>query len=285
MTSRTVKVTTASLLALGLIVAPVLSGDFASAATSVTKDSKGIVKFDKSTTPDPDPVNPDPVNPDPVDPDPVIPDPTDPPVGTDGLWILAVSDWDFGTHNVSSLSSGALNVHAADDTISTYVDANGNGQQDLPGEVSVTKKVTPYAQISDVRGTNTGWTLSVTGSAFKDSSTPAKTIPGAELTIPKSTVSSATSTAQAPTGYDSVTISMTGGAAVPVMAAKDMQTATPTNFNDDQGMGTWTDSFGSQAVSATDTSKPKLSIPKNVVVADGTYQSTLTWTLSDTPAV
>ncbi|EPY0840298.1 WxL domain-containing protein [Listeria monocytogenes] len=280
MTSRTVKVTTASLLALGLIVAPVLSGDFASAATSVTKDSKGIVKFDKSTTPDPDPVNPDP-----VDPDPVIPDPTDPPVGTDGLWILAVSDWDFGTHNVSSLSSGALNVHAADDTISTHVDANGNGQQDLPGEVSVTKKVTPYAQISDVRGTNTGWTLSVTGSAFKDSSTPAKTIPGAELTIPKSTVSSATSTAQAPTGYDSVTISMTGGAAVPVMAAKDMQTATPTNFNDDQGMGTWTDSFGSQAVSATDTSKPKLSIPKNVVVADGTYQSTLTWTLSDTPAV
>ncbi|HBM3698237.1 TPA: WxL domain-containing protein [Listeria monocytogenes] len=280
MTSRTVKVTTASLLALGLIVAPVLSGDFASAATSVTKDSKGIVKFDKSTTPDPDPVNPDP-----VDPDPVIPDPTDSPVGTDGLWILAVSDWDFGTHNVSSLSSGALNVHAADDTISTYVDANGNGQQDLPGEVSVTKKVTPYAQISDVRGTNTGWTLSVTGSAFKDSSTPAKTIPGAELTIPKSTVSSATSTAQAPTGYDSVTISMTGGAAVPVMAAKDMQTATPTNFNDDQGMGTWTDSFGSQAVSATDTSKPKLSIPKNVVVADGTYQSTLTWTLSDTPAV
>ncbi|EMS4684333.1 WxL domain-containing protein [Listeria monocytogenes] len=280
MTSRTVKVTTASLLALGLIVAPVLSGDFASAATSVTKDSKGIVKFDKSTTPDPDPVNPDP-----VDPDPVIPDPTDPPVGTDGLWILAVSDWDFGTHNVSSLSSGALNVHAADDTISTYVDANGNRQQDLPGEVSVTKKVTPYAQISDVRGTNTGWTLSVTGSAFKDSSTPAKTIPGAELTIPKSTVSSATSTAQAPTGYDSVTISMTGGAAVPVMAAKDMQTATPTNFNDDQGMGTWTDSFGSQAVSATDTSKPKLSIPKNVVVADGTYQSTLTWTLSDTPAV
>ncbi|ENI8223987.1 WxL domain-containing protein [Listeria monocytogenes] len=280
MTSRTVKVTTASLLALGLIVAPVLSGDFASAATSVTKDSKGIVKFDKSTTPDPDPVNPDP-----VDPDPVIPDPTDPPVGTDGLWILAVSDWDFGTHNVSSLSSGALNVHAADDTISTYVDANGNGQQDLPGEVSVTKKVTPYAQISDVRGTNTGWILSVTGSAFKDSSTPAKTIPGAELTIPKSTVSSATSTAQAPTGYDSVTISMTGGAAVPVMAAKDMQTATPTNFNDDQGMGTWTDSFGSQAVSATDTSKPKLSIPKNVVVADGTYQSTLTWTLSDTPAV
>ncbi|EAD8368438.1 WxL domain-containing protein [Listeria monocytogenes] len=280
MTSRTVKVTTASLLALGLIVAPVLSGDFASAATSVTKDSKGIVKFDKSTTPDPDPVNPDP-----VDPDPVIPDPTDPPVGTDGLWILAISDWDFGTHNVSSLSSGALNVHAADDTISTYVDANGNGQQDLPGEVSVSKKVTPYAQISDVRGTNTGWTLSVTGSAFKDSSTPAKTIPGAELTIPKSTVSSATSTAQAPTGYDSVTISMTGGAAVPVMAAKDMQTATPTNFNDDQGMGTWTDSFGSQAVSATDTSKPKLSIPKNVVVADGTYQSTLTWTLSDTPAV
>ncbi|EAD8299584.1 WxL domain-containing protein [Listeria monocytogenes] len=280
MTSRTVKVTTASLLALGLIVAPVLSGDFASAATSVTKDSKGIVKFDKSTTPDPDPVNPDP-----VDPDPVIPDPTDPPVGTDGLWILAISDWDFGTHNVSSLSSGALNVHAADDTISTYIDANGNGQQDLPGEVSVTKKVTPYAQISDVRGTNTGWTLSVTGSAFKDSSTPAKTIPGAELTIPKSTVSSATSTAQAPTGYDSVTISMTGGAAVPVMAAKDMQTATPTNFNDDQGMGTWTDSFGSQAVSATDTSKPKLSIPKNVVVADGTYQSTLTWTLSDTPAV
>ncbi|MBC1985955.1 WxL domain-containing protein [Listeria sp. FSL L7-0478] len=280
MTSRTVKVTTASLLALGLIVAPVLSGDFASAATSVTKDSKGIVKFDKSTTPDPTPVNPDP-----VDPNPVIPDPTDPPIGTDGLWILAVSDWDFGTHNVSTLSSGSLDVHAADDTISTYVDTNGNGQQDLPGEVTVAKDVTPYAQISDVRGTNTGWTLSVTGSEFKDSSTPAKTIPGATLTIPKSTVDSATSTAQPPTGYDNVTISMTGGAAVPVMAAKDKQTATPTNFSDDEGMGTWTDSFGSAAVSANNTSKPKLSIPQNVVVADGTYESTLTWTLSDTPGV
>ncbi|MCH2740642.1 WxL domain-containing protein, partial [Listeria monocytogenes] len=79
--------------------------DFSSAATSVTKDSNGIVKFDKTPTPDPDPVNPDP-----VEPDPVIPDPTDPPVRTDGLGMLAGSDWDFGTHHVSSLSSGALNV-------------------------------------------------------------------------------------------------------------------------------------------------------------------------------
>ncbi|EFR91751.1 conserved hypothetical protein [Listeria innocua FSL S4-378] len=78
---------------------------------------------------------------------------------------------------------------------------------------------------------------------------------------------------------------MTGGAAVPVMAAKDLQSTTPTDFSDDEGMGTWTDSFGSAEVSATETSKPKLSIPKNVAVAEGTYQSTLTWTLSDTPAV
>ncbi|MBC1376076.1 WxL domain-containing protein [Listeria sp. FSL L7-0091] len=280
MISRTVKVTTASLLALGLIVAPVLSSDSASATTSVTHDSKGTVKFDKSLTPDPDPVNPDP-----VDPDPIIPDPTVPPVGTDGLWILSVSDWDFGSHDVSKLSKGAITAHAKDETINTYVDTNGNGTQDLPGEVSVTKDVTPYAQISDVRGSNNGWTLSVTGSEFKDSSTPAKKIAGAELTIPKSTVSTRDSTAQAPTGYDNVTISMTGGAAVPVMAAKDKQTATPTNFNDDEGMGTWTDSFGSAQISATETTKPKLTIPKNVAVAEGTYQSTLTWTLSDTPAI
>ncbi|TYV17896.1 WxL domain-containing protein [Listeria monocytogenes] len=280
MTSRTVKLTTASLLALGLIVAPVLSGDFASAATSLTQDSKGIVKFDKSTTPDPVPVDPDPIGP-----DPVVPDPTNPPTGSDGLWILAVSNWDFGTLDSSQLSKGAINVHSKDSKITTYVDTNGNGTQDLPGEVSVIKDVTPFAQVSDLRGSNNGWTLSVTGSEFKDSSTPAKKIAGAELTIPKSIVSSKDSTAQAPAGYDNVTISMTGGAAVPVMAAKDMQTATPTNYNDDQGMGTWNDSFGSAEVSATETSKPKLSIPKNVAVADGTYQSTLTWTLSDTPAV
>ncbi|AHI55062.1 WxL domain-containing protein [Listeria ivanovii] len=280
MKSKTVKVTAASLIALGLMVTPALSGDFAKAATTVTRDSTGTIEFDNSTTPDPKPIDPDPIGP-----DPVVPDPVNPPVGTDGLWILAVSDWDFGIHNSAVLSSGALNVNAADDTISTYVDTNGNGQQDLPAEASVSKSVTPYAQISDVRGTNSGWTLSVTGSAFKDSSTPAKTIAGAQLTIPKSTVSSATSTAQAPTGYDNVTISMTGAGAVPVMAARDMQAATPTNFSDDEGMGTWTDSFGSAAVNATDVSKPKLSIPQNVVVADGTYESTLTWTLSDTPAV
>ncbi|EAF5657605.1 WxL domain-containing protein [Listeria innocua] len=280
MTSRTVKVTTASLLALGLIVAPVLSGDFASAATSVTQDSKGIVKFDKSATPDPVPVDPDP-----TDPDPVVPDPTDPPVGSDGLWILAVSNWDFGTLDSSELSKGAINAHAKDGKITTYEDTNGNGKQDLPGEVSVTKDVTPFAQVSDLRGSNNGWTLSVTGSEFKDSSTPAKKIAGAELTIPKSTVKSKDSTAKAPTGYDNVAISMTGGAAVPVMAAKDLQATTPTDFSDDEGMGTWTDSFGSAEVSATETSKPKLSIPKNVAVAEGTYQSTLTWTLSDTPAV
>lgn len=279
MISQTVKVTTASLLALGLIVVPVLSGDFASAATSVTKDSKATVEFDKSTIPDPTPINPDPVNP-----DPIVPDPTDPTVGTDGLWILAVSDWDFGIHNVAKLSTGSITAHAADDSISTYIDTNSNGQQDA-SEATVIQQVTPFAQISDVRGTNTGWTLSVTGNEFEDSSTPAKTIPGAQLTIPKSTVNSATSTAQAPVGYDNVTISMTGTGAVPVMAAHDNQTATPTNFGDDEGMGTWSDSFGSAEVSATETSKPELTIPQNVVVADGTYESTLTWTLSDTPAI
>ncbi|MBC1443672.1 WxL domain-containing protein [Listeria seeligeri] len=280
MTSKTIKVTTASLLALGLMVTPALSGDFAKAATTVTKDSKGTVQFDKSTTPDPDPINPDPIDPDPIDPDPV-----DPPVGQDGLWVLAVSDWDFGVQNVASLASSELNVHTADAKVSTYVDANGNGKRDAATEPAVEKSVTPFAQISDVRGTNTGWTLSVTGSAFKDTVTPSKTIPGAQLTIPKSSVSSAISAAQAPTGYDNVTISMTGSGAVPVMAAHDMQTATPTNFADDEGMGTWTDSFGDAATSATNTSKPKLTVPQNVVVADGTYESTLTWTLSDTPAI
>ncbi|MBF2665195.1 WxL domain-containing protein, partial [Listeria seeligeri] len=132
MTSKTVKVTTASLLVLGLMVTPALSGDFAKAATTVSKDSTGTIEFDKSTTPDPDPVDPDPVDPDPVDPDPVDPDPTDPPVGSDDLWILAVSDWDFGIHNVASLSTGVLNVNAADATLSTYKDTNANGIQDLP---------------------------------------------------------------------------------------------------------------------------------------------------------
>ncbi|MGM2995216.1 WxL domain-containing protein, partial [Bacillus cereus group sp. BC6] len=83
-------------------------------------------------------------------------------------------------------------------------DTNGNGKQDLPEEVSVTKDVTPFAQVSELRGSNNGWTLSVTGSEFKDSPTPAKKIAGAELTIPKPTVKSKDSTAKAPTGYDNV---------------------------------------------------------------------------------
>ncbi|EAE8347167.1 WxL domain-containing protein [Listeria monocytogenes] len=280
MIRETTKVISTGLLTLGLIVTPVLSGDFASAATKVTKDTNGKIQFDQSTTPDPEPSNPDPDNP-----NPIVPDPNNPPVGSDSLWILAVSNWDFGIHSVASMSSGGLNVHAEDDTVTSYTDTNSNGIQDLPGEASVSKKVTPYVQVSDVRGTNNGWTLSVTGSAFKESSTPAKTIPGAQLTIPKSTVNSKTSSAKAPTGYDNITISMTGTGAVPVMSAKDKQTATPTNFSDDEGMGTWTDSFGSAASRATETSKPKLSIPSNVIVADGTYQSKLTWTLSDTPGI
>ncbi|MDH4596603.1 WxL domain-containing protein [Listeria innocua] len=280
MIRKTTKVISTSLLALGLIVTPVLSEDFASAATKVDKDTKGTIKFDKSTTPTPEPVTPDP-----TETDPVVPSPDNPPVSSDGLWILAISNWDFGTQSVASLSSGILDFYAEDDTLSTYTDTNGNGQQDLPGEASVSKKVTPYAQISDLRGTNTGWTLSVTANEFKDDSIPAKKIKGAQLTIPKSTVATVNSTAKAPTGYDNITIPMTGLSTVPVMAAKDKQTATPTNFSDDEGMGTWTDSFGSAAKNATQTTKPKLSIPQNTVIEDGTYQSKLTWTLSDTPAI
>lgn len=43
MKSKTVKVTAASLIALGLMVTPALSGDFAKAATTVTRDSTGTI--------------------------------------------------------------------------------------------------------------------------------------------------------------------------------------------------------------------------------------------------
>ncbi|WP_265459933.1 WxL domain-containing protein [Enterococcus sp. HY326] len=149
-----------------------------------------------------------------------------------------------------------------------------------------------FVQVTDVRGTGSGWTLSVCQEEqFKTSD--GETLDGAELSFgaswPNSTV---TDRSQEPTIFQDV-IRMTVG------ETQTIATASPT-----QGAGTWSISFGNSTnnlapimdadgapVVHETLGKPlyqnsaiQLSVPGRAEkVAGKTYQTELTWILSELP--
>lgn len=194
----------------------------------------------------------------PVDPtDPTNPiDPTNPPTPTSGpLSIDYASSFHFGEQKISAKDQ-TYNADFVDVTDST----------------GTAGKRQNWVQITDKRGTNAGWTLTVKQEQqLTTTDASAKELKGAEIKImnaaPKTSSDNLSKApSQAPTE-----ITLTVGSDVPVMAAKQ-----------DEGTGTWVDSFG-------DETNGNKSIFLNVPgisekVKDVTYSSDLTWTLSDTPA-
>lgn len=218
--------------------------------------SNGVVEFVSS----PEPTNPvDPTNPDPnnsvrpVDPT----NPNGPNPGTAGpLSIDFASSLDFGKNKITNKDE-------------TYF-AN-------PQKLDDGRNVPNYVQISDQRGTNAGWTLTVKQEGqLSNDATMNKVLTGAQIKLVSGkAVSNAEGMAEPTTADIALDPS---GAASKVMAAKA-----------GAGAGTWVDRFGTvETVDVNGESLEKnkavtLTVPGKTPKDAVKYKTELTWTLSDIP--
>ncbi|MHC9537428.1 WxL domain-containing protein [Dellaglioa sp. BT-FLS60] len=249
------KILLSSAAVLGMVAAS-SSVSAATKADGVDGSKGGVYHSTGSVSFKDDDSQTDPV--DPTDPtDPVTPvDPTDPtkPVhpGTAGpLSIDFASSLAFG----EQIISGDNQVYKA--KVQSVTDKDG------------TRDVPNYVQVTDKRGTNAGWTLTVNeGAQFASNG---EKLTGAELAIAAGKQTVAGKNAVDPTVDPTATqtAQVIGTDASTVMGAKA-----------DQGMGTWTDAFGKDAADAADA--VTLTVPgtskKN---AGDTYTTDLVWTLTN----
>ncbi|MGX7031707.1 WxL domain-containing protein [Vagococcus zengguangii] len=267
------KIITATLLStmvLGTLATTVKAADVGSLTGT------GSVEFipDDSTTPPVDPETPDPDKPvvptDPTDPDVDPSNPGEPAPGTDGpLSIDFVSDLYFGVQKI----------------VSTNEDYPARAQQVVKNNALV--DVPNYAQITDKRGTLSGWTLKVKQEAqFK---TGDNDLNGAELSFKQATF--ATTASEKELALMEETVTFDPGVEYTVLGAAD-----------GQGAGTYTYYFGSSSALTDgpmsfrdDTGEVvektvklnesvNLHVPGSAVKRAAVYTTNLLWTLSDVPA-
>ncbi|MHC5251065.1 WxL domain-containing protein [Listeria kieliensis] len=255
---KLVKWTIAPVAAMSVFAATSLTA-FAEESSIKEYQSNGVVEF----IPNPDPTDPvDPNNPDLNN--PVIPiDPTDPDgpnPGTEGpLSIDYASSLDFGVNKITN----------SDETY--YAKA-----QEL--NRATDSWVPNYVQISDHRGTNAGWTLTVSQEGqFKNDATQNKVLTGSEISFADAEAASNVESVTAP-DVKSFTVDPEGAESL-VMSAK----ATA-------GAGTWVDRFGhveemtdDQGNTIQKTKAISLTVPGKTAKDAVKYSTKLTWKLSDVP--
>lgn len=211
--------------------------------------SNGVITFEADNTKtDPlNPENPDPENP--TQPEDPTTDDGNPEDGTDGpLSIDYASSFQFGTQKITT----------ADKDYYAQLQKYKNGVADGPN----------YVQVTDKRGSQKGWNLSVTQNGdFKTSD--GDILDGASLSLNNGIISSNTDAAYSPEVVK-VNNTLVADAKTPLMKA-DVK----------KGMGTWMYRFGTDATEGA--TSVKLSIPGKSVKLAKQYSTTLTWTLSDTP--
>lgn len=221
------------------------------------RETEAQVKFveDDSQT---DPVDPtDPDTDDPTDPvDPTDPDdPVDP--GTGGpLSLDFASVLDFGEQKISTKTE-------------TYYAAPQYFRGE-DGQADLTNPKPLYAQVTDKRGAQKGWTLSVKQNGQFVSNTNKTPLTGAEITF---TSGEAVSNSDATLGTVQKEFSLSPdgtGAAENVVAAAE-----------GEGFGTWVYRFGESAEG--DYQAVSLNVPGSTVKEKDTYTTSLTWTLNDVP--
>jgi len=183
---------------------------------------------------------------DPVDPEnPDIPGPN-PGTGEKGpLSIDYVSDFDFGTHDIPTA-----------DTTYTALDDNG---------------VANYVQVTDQRaGTPKGWSLTVSQKGQFTDGTDQLT--GAAITIGNG--DTRTPTNNYPESNKTVTSTTNANLAL----NPDGTTLNVMNAKAGGGSGTWVDAFGTKGSSTVKLMGPAAAHPNATK-----YNTTLTWSLADTP--
>ncbi|MDR2832107.1 MAG: WxL domain-containing protein [Streptococcaceae bacterium] len=240
-------------LASAILLGSVLVGTAMSTTTFAaeqTYTSKGSITYTPSTGP----VTPvDPENPD----KPVIPTDPELPInpGTNGpLSIDFASNFRFGKQEITSVDK--------------VYDAQAQELSDGTTRAN-------YVQVTDNRGTLAGWTLTAKASEFTDQDMNA--VAGS-------------------TGYvlEGAQITLTGGniqtsSKAPATVVKAEETLLPGQSSsvllgakDGEGAGTNLLVFGDTSSAATSV---KLAVPGKSTKLATNYQSTITWTLADTPAV
>lgn len=261
---KNMKLGLSAAMILALASGAVISTDAQAAeADGGTYNSNGKVGFEanKSTKPV-DPVDPtDPTKPPvtPVDPT----DPNGPNPGTAGpLSIDYASSIDFGLNEISNEDKV---YYANPQTYSGDVDDTAN-----------------YVQVTDRRGTNAGWSLSVKQNGqFKNDTTQNKELTGSKISLVAGTVTSPTTNAVFPT-TTVAELDPTGEATSPILSAAKTQ-----------GSGTFANSFGElETVKITVADEEKdvikntgisLAVPGNTPKDAVDYTTSLTWILTDAP--
>ncbi|WP_088815495.1 MULTISPECIES: WxL domain-containing protein [Listeria] len=160
------------------------------------------------------------------------------------------------------------NIHFADQMISGNNEVYYANLDKVTLSASSTEVEVPnFVQVSDNRGSNAGWHLTVEQvGQFKNG---ASTLTGAKLSFQNATMQSSKATAtNTPTAY-SFELDPAGTASDVVDAAAN------------KGMGTWSTSFGDATTAAQSIS---LSVPGDTAKIVGKYEAELKWTLTDTPA-
>ncbi|HCJ4447828.1 TPA: WxL domain-containing protein [Listeria innocua] len=215
--------------------------------TDKSVKSKGdvIFKVDNSGT---DPL-------DPTDPDtdkPIVPTDPDTPEGTSGpLSIDHVSNFHFGEQLISPKAK-------------TYYAT----LEDIKQQDETIKSVPNYVQVTDKRGSNEGWLLTVKQENQLATEDGAE-LKGAVIKLSNTQIKTTSDNkAKAPTVTTDIEL-VPAGDALDVINAKQ-----------EEGMGLWIGSFGNEGTGANSVS---LSVPGESAKQAAKYTSELTWTLSSTP--
>ncbi|EFS3771410.1 WxL domain-containing protein [Listeria monocytogenes] len=247
---KKIKVMAVSLIALMALVnaqVKVYAEGEESPDTSKLVKSKGdvIFKIDNSGTDPLDPTDPD------ID-KPIVPTDPDTPEGTSGpLSIDHVSNFHFGEQLISPK---AQIYYAALEEVK---------QQD-----ETLKAVPNYVQVTDKRGSNEGWLLTVKQEKqlATDDGTELK---GAVIKLSNTQIKTTSDNkAKVPTVTTDIEL-IPAGNALDVISAKQ-----------EEGMGLWIGSFGNESTGANSVS---LSVPGESAKQASKYTSELTWTLSSAP--
>lgn len=233
---------------LGLVLVIITLGGNVVAEATDKQETNGKVNFKEDTSV----VSPlDPTNPD----IPVVPEK---PIKQNGgsLAIDYISEFNFGTQNISAKNE----IYYA--KLDRAKSASDSDFREVPN----------WVQVTDKRGTNTGWNLSIKQEEqfTTGSDGDKKELKGAQITLKNGVVKTTTDNESgAPSGFGSPLVLIPGS------------THTIMNAAVNTGMGTWLESFGDLSTGAQSI---ELFVPGvTEKVKDVPYVTTLTWTLNDVP--
>ena len=248
---KIVKLSLVGILSLGTIFG-VTNATEAAVAGELESDANVIFEENNDITPPTDPDNPDPENPIGPEVDPEVPGQEIKP-GTPGpLSIDHASHFNFGkvkkSGNEETYFAKAITFKNSDDT---------DG------------KNAPFIQVTDNRGSEAGWQVQVAQEGQLKNTDTDLELDGAQIKVSNGIVNSLADTAGVTSAADTIVLDPEGNPHVVLTAEAG------------HGAGTFTNKFGE--LDGDVTKDVSLTVPRGSRIDDGHYQTSLKWTLYDTP--